>query len=352
MTVDQEATGTTPAMTHVFVVEPRETPIKCFYGEEPVSVFQRFVEEIELAWRSRRYVGNNDEKAWLLWSHLGETVKVELHCHDHDNRQDPESTLALLKNIYGERRTCSQLMRLFNQVEQTPGETVRAYSHRLNDAYRALTSRQRDLGLSVTEHCYLRDSFVENLGNKPVGRILREKVFDNPAVSFLEIRDAAIRWTGEEDPVPQRANRSSHLSSHVELEPTTTKAIFSDQHGSENCPLLPTGQRPRPPVYVNINKRRRGKFLCYNCRQVGHLAKNCPQVEVPRQSSYLQPLVNRSVHRPTKVKQFVQRKDRLNSERLPDLASELERLSDSLARVQRLCDNMGDSDVRDVGQQR
>ena len=141
--------------------------LRRFYGEGPASEFERFAEDTLQVWRSRRDL-NKEEKKALLWSHLGEAVKTELFCHSHDNTKDPEATLDLLRDIYGEKRNCAELMKALHQIRQAPMETVRAYLHRLLTAFRALTNRKGELNSPLTDQVYLRDYFVDNLASSQI----------------------------------------------------------------------------------------------------------------------------------------------------------------------------------------
>jgi hypothetical protein len=194
MTVGVEPQTTTMG-SNIIVVQPLVFPVRGFNGSGPASEIEEFLYEVRASWRTRRLLGG-EEKNWFLCAHLGETVMAELQCRDCSRSSDPEATLALLKQIYGEKRNCAQLMRILLQTTQVPREAIRAYSNRVHAPYQALTSWQRELGLSVAEDCYLRDSFIENLQDSWVRRQVEEIVYREPAVTFLTIRDAAIRWAG------------------------------------------------------------------------------------------------------------------------------------------------------------
>ena len=108
-------------------------------------------------------------------------------------------------------------------------------------------------------------------------------MYREPAVSFLTIRDAAIRWAGDEEPMPRSAPKSipgqqssESFSLAFRAEPTAPVKVVPDRRNGSYPPSISTGRHPRPPEYVRLKTRKRGRQICYSCRKAGHLARNCP----------------------------------------------------------------------------
>ena len=238
-------------------------------------------------WKSRRDLGL-EERRELLWSYLGEGVRAELWCHEADTQGDPENILALLHTIYGEKRSCAQLMGILHQVVQTPNEPVRTYSHRLQSAFRALIARQKELNVSETDASFLRDYFAENLYDPQVKRQIQELLFRDQQVTFLTLRDAAIRWAGDESPAMEHTGVSAvnarqmfQRQSRQLPTPAGHQANSDVDQLKEDmavlklqmAELLTKSSSPRTP---------RGKIQCYNCREEGHIARRCPKKVSPQ----------------------------------------------------------------------
>ncbi|XP_059143836.1 uncharacterized protein LOC131931153 [Physella acuta] len=263
---------------NIIIVPPREVKIQRFHGDSHASLVERFIEEVQVAWRARKDLSAEERKD-LLWEHLGESVKEELRCRGNDLEQDPEATLILLRDIYGEKRSIPQLMAQFQRVVQSPNETVRSYSHRLHQAFRLLTARQTNLHRAPVSPVFLRDQFVQNLNQPSVRRQLEEMVFCDQKASFIVLRDAAIRWA--QDECPGRESKSvTTLNTRPDVQtfaPPTTSNLedrvdnLAAQISSISALVSPRGTRFAPDKQRPTVRSR----SCFKCHQLGHIASNC-----------------------------------------------------------------------------
>ena len=261
---------------HIIIVPPRETHIRRFHGDGHASEVERFVEEVRAAWRARKDL-SAEEKKDLLWQYLGEAVREELSCRGDDVEHDPEATVKLLQEVYGEKRSVSQLMALFQMVVQGPHETVRAYSHRLHRAFKTLTSRQTTLRVPLADSEFLRDQFVENLCQAPVRRQLQEIVFQDPRSNFLTLREAAIRWAGDEDPSIEPASIAA-LQARPSVSAAPPKSKLEDKVDklAEQLSTLVALMAQRETQLASADQWSGVETrTCYRCYQKGHIARNC-----------------------------------------------------------------------------
>ncbi|XP_059143569.1 uncharacterized protein LOC131930930 [Physella acuta] len=263
----------------ISIVPPREILIRKFHGDSHGYEVERFIDEVQSLWRARRDVSVEERKD-LLWQYLGEAVREELSCRGDDLQRDPEASIRLLREVYGEKRSVSQLMAQLQMVVQGQHESVRAYSHRLHRAFKALVARQGTLQVPQTNAEFLRDQFMEKLSQSSVRRQLQELVFRDPKIPFLAIRDAAIRWSGDEDPGTEPAYVAA-LHARPKEEPTLPRSKLEDRVDklAEQLSALLTQLAQNPQVSSSRRvPRRRPEAetrMCYNCNQQGHLARNC-----------------------------------------------------------------------------
>ena len=170
----------------ITVIPPREVSIRRFYGDGQAEEVERFLQDIKAAWKVHRLQAA-EEKRDLLWSYLYEAVKVELRCHPQQVRDSPDELEKVLIATYVEKRSMPQNMGIFQRVTQHNTEPIRAYSHRLHEAFQSLIARQKSLSVSLTDELILKDHFDENLADGVLRSYLNEKLFENPAITFLSL---------------------------------------------------------------------------------------------------------------------------------------------------------------------
>ena len=125
----------------------------------------------------------------------------ELQAYADVTRDDPEKCLEFIMKEFGERRSTAELIADVLQLRQHPGEDVRIYSIRINDAGLHLRRRQRALKEAEVCPTLVRDQFIDGLNDDLLRKFLKEQVRKKPASSFLEVRERALVW--------EKADRSS-----------------------------------------------------------------------------------------------------------------------------------------------
>ncbi|KAK3799864.1 hypothetical protein RRG08_014536 [Elysia crispata] len=147
---------------------------------------RRFVgEEVKAAWSAQR-CETEQEKRGILWSHLGEEVRRDLTCLLDGDTRDPQRMLF--------------------------------------------------------------DHFEDSLLDSILRRQLRERIANTPDVSFLELREQAIRW--EDDLVEDRTREvaASHYVSTGRKAETLAAVQQLSEQVAKLTTLLGTGQERWLPV--------------------------------------------------------------------------------------------------------
>ena len=252
----------------------RERSIRRFFGEAGEYPAEEFQSELERTWRAQPGL-TKVQKMDLIWGNIGPAVLAELKCQDREIQEDPDKALKKLVEIFGERRSPSQLLQQMYSLQQWAGESVRSYSHRLSSIYQALTRKQKAIGGDpIYQDVIVRDHFQQSLQDPILVKMLRDRVFVTPSLTFKDIREVAIRWTDDlmtnnassllQAPTQQAATSSGTCNEIKELKNTVddlTKKLDS---------LIATQlQQPRQRI------PQRKQIVCYGCGKMGHFRRDC-----------------------------------------------------------------------------
>ena len=282
----------------MIVYAPREITVDKFYGDGGVGETTRFLCRIERAWECL-HIDSDKEKISYLYEKVGEEVEREIRCHLEGRAATADQVLEIIKRCYGEKRTLPALKRAFLNTKQRKDEGVRAFSHRLKEAFDAVTSRQRDTEIEPSPTSELRDTFVENLRDKQTRRHLRGQLTSSPNATFNEIRLQAQKMEdndsdseGEEARADLRqvtALRSEERNDYNEAVEHLTKQVSQltglliEQEHLRISQSRYDGDRPRPNAHRHNLRSSKGRnqrvtgAVCFRCGRQGHFARVCAQ---------------------------------------------------------------------------
>ena len=282
----------------MIVYAPREITVDKFYGDGGVGETTRFLCRIERAWECL-HIDSDKEKISYLYEKVGEEVEREIRCHLEGRAATADQVLEIIKRCYGEKRTLPALKRAFLNTKQRKDEGVRAFSHRLKEAFDAVTSRQRDTEIEPSPTSELRDTFVENLRDKQTRRHLRGQLTSSPNATFNKIRLQAQKMEdddsdseGEEARADLRqvtALRSEERNDYNEAVEHLTKQVAQltglliEQEHLRISQSRYDGDRPRPNAHRHNLRSSKGRnqrvtgAVCFRCGRQGHFARVCAQ---------------------------------------------------------------------------
>ena len=271
------------------VVFPRDKKIKNFTGKktEGDQPVEDFIEELKTTFEAREMTPA--EKVDFIMSHLEGPAKEEVRMYSQKERSDPNFLLEVIRQAFGEKRSSSQLLKLFYERKQKENETLRGYSYSLNELLKRVT--KADPKAVPDPEKTLRDQFADNvrypLLRKELKKFIREK-----QPTFLDLREEALRWSEEEER-PQRTVPRAPLSQEVAVEmpdessqcsasSTTTpmdkvlEVLLKQQKSLEE--LTSSIKDIKQPRTQNLPKEWSGQrpdIVCFKCNKNGHIARNC-----------------------------------------------------------------------------
>lgn len=215
------ASNSKDAESQKIVVLPRERRLKKFGGRrtDGEQTVEDFVEDLKAAMSAREM--SRGEKLDFVTSHLEGAAREEVQLFPKEDRENPDRILDILLEAFGEKRSLPQLLKLFYERRQRDGESLRAYSHSLRELLnRALKVDKKAV---VDPDLTLRDQFANSVRDGVLRKELRKFIREHPSITFLDIREEALRWSEEEE----KPWRSTHES--------TSREVMSDVVESKEC---------------------------------------------------------------------------------------------------------------------
>lgn len=299
------------APSRFYIYVPRERQVQVFSGDgsQDGRSVEEFIDEVERVLRSREQ--SPEERSDYILSLLRGPALEEARFCMGGQSVGPSFLFSYLRNAFGEKRNSTQLLQTFYNREQAVGEDLRDYSHALSQIMSSILKQSTDA--IPNEKVVLREQFIEGLRDTALRRELRKLVREKPDSSLLDVRSEALLWEME-DGRSQRSRvvRTHHVLSDISVthcstrssnngEATTLETVQKAvvEQGKQLADLtktladlasavselskrslVSTFQEPRPRPKYQPRFTPDGQPICYKCRGVGHIAKNCPQTQV------------------------------------------------------------------------
>ena len=175
----------------VHYIVSSDVNVSMFNGASP---FEDFEEEIGALLRARP--GLSAQQKDLVIRNLGRDVRSELSCQPE--KGTAEELLQALKEIYGDRRPLNTLALEFYGCRHGAYETIRHYSHRLNQSFKNLQSGHSRNSARPVPEILLRDQLISGLRSEGLRIHLIQKRIADPESTFLQVRELALQLSSEE----------------------------------------------------------------------------------------------------------------------------------------------------------
>ena len=147
-------------------------------------------------------VSEND-RAVVMFDHLGGCAKEEVLCHPNAMRQSVESLTALLRSRFGPMETVPSLHAAFHARMQLEGESLADYSRvlvRLHDRMeKAAATLAEGQALALLRDNALNEQFAQGVRQQSVRQELRRLALASVGRPFFHMRDEALLLLREDE---------------------------------------------------------------------------------------------------------------------------------------------------------
>jgi hypothetical protein len=245
----------------------------------------------------------NIEKVEFILEHLEGDAKAEVKFRVTSSKASPEEVVQVLRAVFENKDSITQLQQKFFSRNQENGESVREYSYVLMDLLGEINNK--------VPHMYgdrdtvLKQRFADGVENHNLRRELRRLNSERTELKFWELRDKAMQWLEEES----EGKNFSRVNETAVCEATTIgwKELYQKQQEQLETltKMMATLKEDMKKSSVRTNQpsqyhfssgssrnsqrhfqRRdqqssdshtdqRGIIICHFCKGPNHIAKNC-----------------------------------------------------------------------------
>lgn len=301
-----------------YLYVPRERKCSKFTGKLSVDLLtvEQWIEEVRRCLEVRHM--SIAEQLLFITDHLEGGAKSEINFHPSANRDTPEKIFAILTENYSCSQSYVAAQLQFFQRTQREGESLREYSHALKSLMDVVIHKT-PVGIPNSD-VLLRDQFIEHVLDDMLRRELKQRVIQEPTITFVDLRGIALRWAeasrrgGRVKPRAYSCDAYSQAVDSFEAGTNAVTARPSDEIAEiKEClrkqqaqldtimkhvtaqVLQPTQIDDAPSSTKHFRFQTDGKPICHRCNRAGHIARFC-RVNVPAPKARVRSSTEVGVH--------------------------------------------------------
>ena len=240
------------------------------------------------------------EAVEFIMDHLAGEAKAEIRHRPASVRDDPKELLAILQEVFGDKRALSNRYEAFYRRQQGPGESLLDYSIALLKAWGRVEKDMRPGDTKGDKEQLLKDRLAEGVRDEALRRELRRLNMDLPQSTFWQFRDRALKWLGapKEPEVTASVKEAKTSAKDSDLLELLKKQQEQLAALSEEVKKLGQIKENKPGRADNVSMRGRGRGrgrggdanrgrgfnqqgarVCFRCQSPTHFIQECPQAQ-------------------------------------------------------------------------
>ncbi|CAC5373747.1 unnamed protein product [Mytilus coruscus] len=239
------------------------------------QTLEEFIEDVDLTIKSRPT--SEEEKVNFIISLPEGPAKEEIRYRPLSEKKTTKSVLSILREVFGERGTISELLSDFYICRQTENQTLQEFSHILMCKLDKIC--KRDHKCITDRDIVLRNQFAENVRPTWLKRELKKRIRGTHTISFNDIREEATLLMEDGD-VQEASQQQDNRTDDLEV------PIFATQAKPSGTPdiakvledLKSELQSIKSEVKT-LKEEKQGPYRktrdCYYCGKPGHIKRNC-----------------------------------------------------------------------------
>ncbi|KAL7883683.1 hypothetical protein SRHO_G00013410 [Serrasalmus rhombeus] len=290
--IDQQAAlQKTPATIYI----PRDRKLPDFSGC-PTKPGDLTVEEWIASMKSAFQVMRVPEEDQVEFAkqHLKDEAKLTVRFMLKGEESSVKDIFDTLCQTYGDKVPIGTRLKEFYDRRQMPGETVRSYAYDLRERLSKIQHREKDRVPDAEG--VLKEQLVLGLRDDFLRREMKKRLKNEEQLTFIELMQAAIIWSEEEEVHGSSESRSSSrargvvnitaatdssessltmemLHEAIQKIAARQEELFKMVHSKEKAKFSSNQNK----VKVEPLRDEEGRYICYNCGEPGHTSRHCPQ---------------------------------------------------------------------------
>lgn len=247
------------------VFAPKLRKVEKFSGRKGhgVSVYE-FIEEMTRILKARPTP--QEEQVDFILSHLEGPAKEEMRFRPAEEKKHPKTVLEILREVFGERATVSELLSDFYSTKQSRSQSLQDFSvelmGKLDRIIRVDKTRVKERDIM------LRDQLAENVFESWLRRDLKRIVRNHGSMTFHDLREEAITLTQDQE----EPKKKTEVTVYAEK-------ANNDDDIKELIQSLRSEVKDLRKELTVIKEGRAKTVQCYHCKEKGHIKRNCPKKE-------------------------------------------------------------------------